>query len=188
MFTNRNRLIYFKCFFSETHFEPNLKSSYECDFSKKKFCNKLWKTETWHVRSTPLTAAVTDERWEGKFLLSIIRYKRINGDFCVDFPLLLTNEGSFDNELALESDFEVGVSVRASKNVEIRLCQSWNPTDYPCYLINVGEEPNKVFLTKYKPLVKNASVVLGKFEVSSLGTLISTIITSTVSGRFAYYI
>lgn len=66
------------------------------------------------------------------------------------FPTLLTTSGTEKAYFELmPSSFKFGFSVRAAGNVQVLLCEGWNPKSYPCYFISTGDVDNKmVYLRK----------------------------------------
>lgn len=62
---------------------------------------------------------------------------------------MTTNKTEKEYYEVTQSSFNFGFSVRSSGNVEVLLCEGWNPKSYPCYYINMGDVVNKmVYLRK----------------------------------------
>ncbi|KAF5298713.1 hypothetical protein FQA39_LY11723 [Lamprigera yunnana] len=118
-----------------SNFVPQRNKEYNCNFEKSKKCNNLWQSNGWQYSNFDYYnfQPILDPRWE-------------------NFPVHLTSNASkeFNTRIDIPHFFEIGLSIRASRNSEIFICNGWNPKNYPCYYINIGGADNKqVFLKKY---------------------------------------
>lgn len=105
-------------------------------------CSHTWllSTEKWSLKTD--FGLILDTRWEG----IIIPIKlNIHSSVILAFPTLLTtNKTEKEYYEVMHSNFNFGFSVRSSGNVEVLLCEGWNPNSYPCYCISMGNEENRV--------------------------------------------
>lgn len=64
----------------------------------------------------------------------------------LDFPTTLTTNKTEKEYYEVKASFNFGFSVRAAGNVEVLLCEGWNPKSYPCYYVSMGDR--MVYLRK----------------------------------------
>lgn len=117
-------------------YAPQRNIEYSCSFGKLKKCNNIWQTNGWQNSNfdTYNFIPIIDSRWE-------------------NFPTYLTSNSTKEYNIRVDipNTFEIGFSIRASRNAEIFVCEGWNPKTYACYYLNIGGLDNKQsFLRKYK--------------------------------------
>ncbi|XP_044263744.1 uncharacterized protein LOC123010725 isoform X2 [Tribolium madens] len=121
-------------------FIPTIQNDFNCKFSKNDKCNNIWALKNWQIdtNSTRTLDLLFDARWE-------------------DFPTIFTGEDTkeFQDKVEIPSVFKAGFSLRASRSVELLICDGWNPHNHPCYHLNMSQ--NEIFLRKYMTLPKNVS-------------------------------
>ncbi|XP_063905545.1 uncharacterized protein LOC135124423 [Zophobas morio] len=129
-----------------TKFVPTIQNEFNCKFSKQSKCNKIWALKNWEVdeNSTRTLDLLFDTRWE-------------------DFPTVFTGNDTkeFEARTEIPSVFKAGISVRASENVELLLCEGWNPYHYPCYHLNIST--TEIILRKFPTLPKSVFNSTQKF-------------------------
>uniref|UniRef100_A0A1Y1KUY6 Fibronectin type-III domain-containing protein n=1 Tax=Photinus pyralis TaxID=7054 RepID=A0A1Y1KUY6_PHOPY len=119
-----------------SNYLPATNNAYNCNFAKSKSCSKKWETGEWKTAEFDVHSfkPIVDTRWE-------------------NFPTYLTSNltKDFSVRVDIPSVFEIGISVRAAKNVEVLVCEGWHPERFPCYYVSIGGPDNKQsFLRKYK--------------------------------------
>lgn len=120
---------------------PDVDSNYSCTFEKGNLCSHTWllTTEKWTIKND--FDLILDTRWEGNS--SQTSYHLVSS-IILDFPTILTTDKTEKEYYEVKSSFNFGFSVRSSGNVEVLLCEGWNPRSYPCYYVNMGDATNRM--------------------------------------------
>ncbi|XP_044744390.1 uncharacterized protein LOC123306449 isoform X2 [Coccinella septempunctata] len=106
----------------EHYYLPTIKNDYNCKFSNNEHCSKVWAMKNWEIdtNTTRRFDFISDERWQ-------------------DFPIYYVSNSTkdFKEKIEIPKIFKLGFSVRASEEIELLVCEGWNPKQYSCYHFNI---------------------------------------------------
>ncbi|KAL3287622.1 hypothetical protein HHI36_002091, partial [Cryptolaemus montrouzieri] len=72
----------------------------------------------------------------------------------------------FKHRIEIPKVFKLGFSVRASQQIEIFICEGWDPNRYPCYYFNITRK--EINLSKHYTMSENdirPAVILDSYKV-----------------------
>ncbi|KAK9872527.1 hypothetical protein WA026_017992 [Henosepilachna vigintioctopunctata] len=127
-----------KLYKEESYYVPTIDNNYNCNFSHDEHCSKVWAMRNWEIdnNTTRRYDYISDERWN-------------------EIPTYyVSNETKdFTDKIEVTKTFKLAFSVRASGNIELFICEGWNPREYPCYYINITDR--EVTLSRHMTMTEN---------------------------------